>query len=246
MPEPYRSRNLKAPAKPITRQAREARKQESAAILADLERQAVSPSVVTKASLGAKGPKLLHIPVPDNDDWYSFCADLLMRGQAQWLWQGDREARHNKNDGSIPQFKTWTAFRKALLQVGERYWETTGAQTRRRGRPDMMGRCWRALWKELTAARATGRMTYRRKDLVPLINGSPITQEEVQRMIKQGDPGHPLYPHDLSKEACKKYGRLLYLSFKLTHPEQLTHSDDAFLTTYFLPFLKKSLPDLVE
>ena len=161
----------------------------------------------------------------------------------QWWLQGDREARYNNNDPSVPHFKTWAAFRKALLQVGERYWETTGATTRRRGRPDMLGRCLRALWKELEAARAIGRMKYRKTDLVPMIHGHPITQDEVQGMIRKADPelSDPLH-----NEVCKKYGRLLYLSFKLTHPEQLTPSDNDFLEKYFLPWFKRSLPDLAK
>lgn len=79
--------------------------------------------------------------------------------------------------------------------------------------------------------------------MVPLMNGHPITQDEIQRMMRMGDPG---FPDSLSKEVCRKYGRVLYLSFKLTNPDQLAPSDDAFLEKYLLPVFKKSLPHLVQ
>lgn len=155
MAERSSPRNLKAPAKPLSSKKRRAFIQDGLVVLADLKRQAVAPAVMIKA---LPGPQLLHIAVPDTDDWTMFCADLLEAGHLQWWLQGDRGARYNNNDPSVPRFEKWADFRKALLQVGERYWKTTGSPRRRRGRPNMLGRCWRALWKELNAARAAGRL----------------------------------------------------------------------------------------
>ena len=228
MPKRPSPRNLKAPAKSISPTKRLERSQTAIQALADLKRQAVAPSVLTKSS---PWPRCLHIDVPDNDDWYTFCADLLEAGQTRWWAQGDREARHNNNDPSVPRFQTWEEFRKALLQVGERYWEAVGGPSSKAGRPNWFARCWQAYHKEFKAAYSDGRCTIRENDLFPLVNGRPITQGVVQKMIRKGDQGVP----KLSDEVCRKYARVLHLSFRLTRPESLSPSDNTFLMKYLPP-----------
>ena len=235
MPEQSRPRNLKAPAKPLSAKERRARMRYRRMLLADLQRQAMASSVVTRVSLKAlPSPKQLHIYVTDTDDWYAFCADLLAAGQVQWWIQGDREARYNNNDPSVPHFKTLAAFRKALLQVGEQYWETTCAPRNKAGRPNVFFRCWRAYQKELKAALANRSCTLRDEDLFPLINRRPITQAAVQRMIRKGDQDTP----KLSEEVYRKYARLLHLSIK--HNVQSLES----LPLRDRTFIKKYLPSL--
>jgi hypothetical protein len=244
MSERYSPRNLKPPTKPISSKERQARSQHSRALLNDQQRQAVEPSVMTMFA-SSPWPRQIHIDVPDHDDWVTFCAELLAAGQAQWYRQGDREARYNNHDPSVPRFETWAAFRKALLRVGERYWRPTGATRSRRGRPDMLNRCWRAMMKEFIAARAAGRLTYRKNDLVPLINGHPITQEEIQRMVRTGDHDPSPVAHNLSDKVCQKYSRLLYLAIKSKH-QQLTPSDKAFQAKHLLPYFKTYHPELAK
>lgn len=193
------------------------------------------PARPQKPSVSPPAPQVFQIRVPDNDDWYAFCAALLSTGQAQWWFHGNRQTRLEEGDPTLPTFETWGQWKKALLRVGRLYWDAQTQVVTKAGRPNKFFTCWRAFHKALKEGIESGRYTLSEDDLIPRFKGRPITQGEIERMMCKADS-------TLSLKVSKKYARALHIIVTNRNLSNLSKSDDAFLEKYLRTVLHTVWP----
>jgi len=172
--------------------------------------------------------KSLRLIVPDHDDWYAFMAEVIIRAYWEWVAQGDRRSRFEQRDPTVPRHRKWAEWREDILRVARLSWTELGGSEVKSGRLSMFDRCRETYLQALNVALRDGRVQFFKGEREPEVEGRPITQGMIVRLMGEADP-------DLEKQVRRKYARMIKLISAHRSNDWNTlpnPSDQAFMKKY--------------
>lgn len=162
-------------------------------------------------------PKRLMLPVEYDEDFTTFCSNLLYKGYAWWLCDADGYLRPKLENKVLPiplQYtQTWKAWKRALTPALRRFWEEyTEHDFPKPRRRNYQHQCYRLIEQIVST-------------LNPDPDARPLTPYRLTKLMVKATAALSPAP---SSEVLRKYARQWFIYQKLRSHLPLTKSERRF------------------